>query len=902
MPLEEYNKKRNFEETSEPEGKTKKSEGELIFVIQRHSATRLHYDFRLEMDGVLKSWAVPKGPSLNPKDKRLAMMTEDHPYSYRDFEGSIPEGNYGGGEVEVWDSGTYEPLEKVEGKSDDTVMRAELHRGSLKFVLHGKKLKGEFALVKIKNPKDDNAWLLIKHKDKFALDEYDSEDHVPKKSKVTEREENRPSKKKTVKTAENSTKSYQNYTPALSGEKKLKDFIKPMLAQVGDEAFDSKDWVFEIKWDGYRAVADLRNDSKLLYSRNGLSFSEKFSKISEALQDQKFPMVLDGEIVAFNSAGQPDFQALQQIGDNPNMAMTYQVFDLLWLNGHSTENLTLLERKELLKNALVENDVVKYCEHVPEKGKDFFNQVEKMNLEGMIAKKSNSTYTEASRSSDWLKIKFQQTEDVLICGFTEPKGSRKKFGAIILGTFVNGELHYCGHAGTGFSDKKLAELYELFEPLITPDSPFTEIPKTNTKATWVKPEIVCEIKFTEKTSDGIFRHPVFLGIRVDKEKADVKETSLEENEKVKKSTKKQPKNNRETGPKAENNQVEETTKADSEKVKKVPKKQPKNESENEPDEEIALTSKTNNMNKTRENEEEKKIGKHTVKLTNQNKVYFPESGITKGDVVEYYQSVAKYILPHLKNRPQSLNRFPNGIKGLSFYHKDAGDSAPDWIEKVTIFSESNEKDIQYLVCNTAADMAYLNNLGCIDLNPWNSSINHLESPDWLALDLDPSEGNTFEDVIEVALATKQVLDQVKIDGYCKTSGSSGIHIFIPMQGKYDYDQVKNFAHLLMQKVQKLVPEITTLERSLKKREKNEIYLDYLQNRGGQTLASVYSIRPKPGAPVSMPLNWDEVKPGLKPIDFNIHNALERIRKNGDLFKPVLGKGIDMLKALKNLEK
>lgn len=902
MPLEEYNKKRNFEETSEPEGKTKKSEGELIFVIQRHSATRLHYDFRLEMDGVLKSWAVPKGPSLNPKDKRLAMMTEDHPYSYRDFEGSIPEGNYGGGEVEVWDSGTYEPLEKVEGKSDDTVMRAELHKGSLKFILHGKKLKGEFALVKIKNPKDDNAWLLIKHKDKFALDQYDSEDHVPKKSKVTEREENRPSKKKTVKTTENSTKSYQNYTPALSGEKKLKDFIKPMLAQVGDEAFDCKDWVFEIKWDGYRAVADLRNDNKLLYSRNGLSFSEKFSKISEALQDQKFPMVLDGEIVAFNSAGQPDFQALQQIDDNPNMAITYQVFDLLWLNGHSTENLTLLERKELLKNALVENDVVKYCEHVPEKGKDFFNQIEKMNLEGMIAKKSNSTYTEGSRSVDWLKIKFQQTEDVLICGFTEPKGSRKKFGAIILGTFVNGDLHYCGHAGTGFSDKKLAELYELFEPLITMESPFKNVPKTNTKATWVKPEIVCEIKFTEKTSDGIFRHPVFLGIRVDKEKADVKETSLEENEKVKKSTKKQPKNNRETGPEAENNQIEETTKADSEKVKKVPKKQPKNESENEPDEEIALTSKTNNMNKTRENEEEKKIGKHTVKLTNQNKVYFPESGITKGDVVEYYQSVAKYILPHLKNRPQSLNRFPNGIKGLSFYHKDAGDSAPDWIEKVTIFSESNEKDIQYLVCNTAADMAYLNNLGCIDLNPWNSSVGHLESPDWLALDLDPSEGNTFEDVIEVALATKQVLDQVKIDGYCKTSGSSGIHIFIPMGGKYDYEQVKNFAHLLMQKVQQLVPEITTLERSLKKREKNQIYLDYLQNRGGQTLASVYSIRPKPGAPVSMPLNWDEVKPGLKPIDFNIHNALERIKKNGDLFKPVLGKGIDMLKALKNLEK
>ncbi|WP_226064791.1 DNA ligase D [Kaistella polysaccharea] len=853
MPLEEYNKKRNFDETSEPEGKSKKSDGQLIFVIQRHSASRLHYDFRLEMDGVLKSWAVPKGPSLNPKDKRLAMMTEDHPYSYHDFEGSIPDGNYGGGEVEIWDSGTYEPLEKIKGKSDDLIMRHELHKESLKFVLHGKKLKGEFALVKIKNSKEGNAWLLIKHKDKYALDEYDSEEHIPKNSKVTDREENRPSKKKRVRATKSESKSYQNYAPALSGEKKLKDFIKPMLAQVGEKPFDNKDWVFEIKWDGYRAVADLRNDNKLLYSRNGLSFSEKFYKIQNALLDQAFPMILDGEIVAFNENGQPDFQALQQIGDRPNMAMTYQVFDLLWLNGHSTENLTLLERKELLKEALVENEVVKYCEHIPEKGISFFKQIEKMNLEGMIAKKSDSTYSEGSRSSDWLKIKFQQTEDVLICGFTEPKGSRKKFGAIILGTFKDGDLKYCGHVGTGFSDKKLTELHGLFMPLITSKSPFVDIPKTNSPATWLKPELVCEIKYTEKTSDGIFRHPVFLGIRNDKKQADL----------------------------VENSSVEIKGKAKEKSISSANKEA---------------------MKKTRENEQEKKIGKHQVKLTNQNKIYFPDSEITKGDLVEFYQSVSKYILPHLKNRPQSLNRFPNGINGLSFYHKDAGDSAPDWIEKVTIFSESNEKDIQYLICNTAEDLAYLNNLGCIDLNPWNSTVEHLDYPDWLALDLDPSEGNSFDHVIETALVTKEILDLAKIKGYCKTSGSSGIHIYVPMQGKYDFEQVKNFAHLLMQKVQKKLPEITTLERSLKKRSKDKIYLDYLQNRSGQTLASVYSIRPKTGAPVSMPLDWDELKQGLQPTDFNIYNALERIKKNGDLFKPVLGKGIDMLKALEMLSK
>ncbi len=846
MALDEYNKKRKFDETSEPKGEEKKNEGRLVFVIQRHSATRLHYDFRLEMDGVLKSWAVPKGPSLNPKDKRLAMMTEDHPYSYKDFAGSIPEGNYGGGEVEIWDSGTYEPLEKVEDKSDDLTMRHELHKESLKFVLHGKKLKGEFALVKIKNPKDGNAWLLIKHKDKFALEEYDAEEHVLKSSKVTKREENRPSKKK-LKTASSDTKPFHNFIPSLSGEKKLKDFIKPMLAQAGEKEFDDKDWVFEIKWDGYRAVADLREATILLYSRNGLSFAEKFSKIVNALEDQEQHMILDGEIVAFNADGKPDFQALQKIGENPDLAMTYQVFDLLWLNGHSTENLTLLERKELLKEALIENDVIKYCEDIPEKGKQFFAQVKKMELEGMIAKKADSIYVEGSRSSDWLKVKFQNTEDVLICGFTEPRGGRKNFGALILGSYEDGNLIYCGHVGTGFSDQLLDSLYQTFKPLIIKDCPFTEVPKTNSPATWLKPELVCEIKYTEKTKDGIFRHPVFMGLRIDKDKQDL-EPKKEESD-----TKKE--------------------------VLKV----------------ASTNSKTTQPVKS-------KSDKKTVKLTNQDKIYFPESGVTKGEVVEYYQSVSKYILPHLKNRPQSLNRFPNGIEGLSFYHKDAGDDAPDWIEKISVHSESSEKEIQYLICNTADDLAYLNNLGCIDINPWNSTTKDLDEPTWLALDLDPSDNNTFDHVIETTLCVKEILDAIKVKGYCKTSGSSGIHIFIPMASEYEVEQVKNFAHLLMQKVLQKLPDLTTLERSLKKRDKNKIYLDYLQNRTGQTLASVYSIRPKPHAPVSMPLLWEEVKFGLKPTDFNIHNALERIKKNGDLFKPVLGKGIDMLKALENLSK
>ena len=845
MALEDYNKKRNFKETSEPEGKEKASGKKLKFVIQRHAASRLHYDFRLEMEGVLKSWAVPKGPSLNPSDKRLAMMVEDHPYSYRTFEGSIPKGNYGAGEVEIWDEGTYEPIEKVKGKTDDMIMRAELHKQSLKFILHGKKLKGEFALVKIKNSKDENAWLLIKHKDKYAVSEdYDAEDHTLKTSKVTAYLEEKESKKKNTSTE--SLKHYKNYAPALSGEKKLSEFIKPMLCKVSDKAFDDKDWAFEIKWDGYRAIADMSKDELRLYSRNGIDFSQKFKKITHSLNLQEHPMILDGEIVAYDDKGKPNFQWLQRIGDHPDLALTFQVFDLLWLNGHSTENLSYLQRKELLKDALIENEIIKYSDHILEKGRDFFQAAKDMGLEGIVAKKTDSLYKENLRSSEWLKIKIHKSDEAVICGFTEPKGSRKKFGALILGKYLNGEMVFCGHTGGGFNDKSLSDIYDKMQPLITKNSVFKITPKTNTKATWIKPELVAEIKFSELTEDNIYRHPSFLRLRDDVNPNDVKFNS-------------------ENSSKNEN-------------MKKIePKKR---------------------MGK---DDVLKKIGKQELKLTNQNKIYFPEDDITKGDVIDFYQSISKYILPHLKDRPQSMNRYPNGIKGLSFFQKDAAEETPEWIETQKVFSESSDKYINYIICNDRETMAYLNNLGCIELNIWTSKIKKADNPDYLVLDLDPSEKNSFEDVIETAQAVKEVLDLAGVGGYPKTSGSSGIHVYIPMNAKYSYDQVKNFGHLLMQMVQKKLPDLTTLERSLQKRDKNKIYLDYLQNRRGQTLASVYSLRPKNGAPVSMPLEWKEVKNGLKPTDFNIHNSLDRLKEKGDIFKPILGKGVDMLKAIKKLE-
>lgn len=620
-----------------------------------------------------------------------------------------------------------------------------------------------------------------------------------------------------------------------------------MLAKLSEEAFNDKGWIFEIKWDGYRAIADLSHDTPLFYSRNGISFLSKFEKIALEFEKQKHHMILDGEVVAYDEQGEPNFQFLQQIGDHPDAALVYHVFDLLWLNGHSTEDLPLIQRKELLKEALTETDRIKYCDHIQEKGIEFFTQMKKMQLEGMIAKRAESPYIENHRTSDWLKIKFSNTEEVIICGFTEPRGSRKSFGALILGKYLNGKLTYCGHTGTGFNNASLKELYQKLQKLVVKSSPFEIIPKTNMPVTWTKPELICEIKYSEITRDGIFRHPVFIGIREDKDFKEIKDSPFTKKSKEMK------------------------TKASSKKTE------------------------------VSEKEKEITLDKHIVKLTNQDKTYFPKDGITKGDVIEYYQSVATYILPHLKNRPLSLNRFPNGIEEQGFYQKDAGDHIPDWIKTTQVYSESNDKYIDYMYCNDKATLAYLNNLGCIDLNPWNSSLPDLEHPDYLVLDLDPSSKNTFDEVIETALQVNEVLKTIKVKGYCKTSGSTGIHIYIPMGAHYDFDQVKDFAHILMKQVNDRLPEITTLERSLQKRDNKKIYLDYLQNRTGQTLASAYSLRPKQGASVSMPLDWNEFKPGLKPIDFNINNALDRIKEKGDLFKPVLGKGIDMMKALELLQ-
>lgn len=835
MSLTKYNEKRNFNATSEPEGKIGKSDNELIFVIQKHAASHLHYDFRLEMDGVLKSWAVPKGPSMDPQVKRLAMMVEDHPYNYKDFEGSIPEGNYGAGNVIVWDNGTYLPADDYKGNLE-TKLKADLHKGKLSFIMKGKKLKGEFSLVKLKG-KQENAWLLIKKEDKHAT----TEDILGKNKSVISKVTLESMEKKAVKTVHEKKKTVKNKEQIVEQAK----FISPMLALSTEKPFDDADWVFENKYDGYRTLAIINSGDVELYSRNQLSFTTNFKPVANELKKIEHTLILDGEVVVENSSGRSDFQLLQNYLKTQKGNLKYYVFDLLNLDGNDTTNLSLLERKELLQLLVKKEKLsnVIYSEHIAAKGIDFFKLAEKDKTEGIMAKKADSTYLVGKRSDDWLKIKISQQEEAIIIGITEPKNSRAYFGALLLGQYDGKDLKFIGKCGTGFTDASLKELYGKFKPLFTDDPPVSGKVILRDKIQWMKPEMVCQVKFAEWTHDKHLRHPVFLGLRIDKKATEVKSVK-------------------------------------SKSVK---------------------TNKKQSVSKSQmENDYDLKVGKTTLHLTNQNKIYFPDDGITKGDIVNYYNEVADLILPYLKDRPQSMNRFPNGINGPSFYQKDLDlDKVPSWLKTKALYSESNNAEIDYLICNDKATLLYMANLGCIEINPWNSTLKKIDNPNWIVIDIDPAK-EEFKEVVRTALVVKEVMDELNTECYCKTSGATGLHVYIPLGAKYGYDTVRIFAELVAHEIQSRLPDTTTLERSIKKRN-HKIYIDFLQNRKGQTLAAPYSVRPKPGATVSTPLEWEEVNDSLSPAQFTIFNVVERFKEKGDLWKPVLGKGADIKSILKKME-
>ncbi len=888
MGLSTYKKKRSFTKTPEPRG-GKSAGNELRFVIQKHDARNLHYDFRLEMKGVLKSWALPKGPSIDPAVKRLAMMVEDHPYDYRSFEGIIPKGQYGGGTVIVWDEGTYTP---AEANFDDKAQMEKhllhnLHKGKIVFTLNGQKLKGNYALV-ASSSRGDNSWLLMKLKDKYAktndITKKDKSVLSGKTIKQVEKDpgnvwqSNRNNKNNGVEKKAATQKKVVNKTTKKAatetiGKKvKMPVNLQPMLATLVDKPFDVQGWSYEVKWDGYRAIAYLKNGNVQISSRNNKSFNEKFYPIYSALQELNINAILDGEIVVVNEEGLSNFGHLQNWRSEADGELKYYVFDLLWLNGHSVMELPLHERREKLKEIMPEHQLIHISQTFQSTGTEFFKVASQMKLEGIMAKKEDSLYTPGVRTKEWLKIKVSQRHEVVIGGYTQNEGSPKAFSALLVGVFEGSKLRYTGKIGTGFSDQLQKKMMDQFKKVVTNKNPFDIEPDVNKPSrfrpnppkatvTWLKPQLVCEVSYSEVTSDGVMRHPSFEGMREDKNARDVKAEKAKPVADIVK--KKQSILHKEKILKATNGKELKTLVNPSEK------------------------------------QQVKKINGKELTFTNLHKIYWPKEKITKGDMINYYYQVAPFMLPFLKDRPQSLNRHPNGINGDSFYQKNIAGKFPSWIATHNYKNTTKEGTKKFFVCTDEAHLLYMANLGCIEMNPWHSRVTSPDNPDWCVIDLDP-DTNPFEQVIEAANTIHEILKSIDVPCYPKTSGSTGIHIYIPLGAKYDYEQSKMLAQLVVTLAHRELEKFTSLERTPAKR-KGKIYLDFLQNRSIQTIAAPFSLRPKPGAPVSMPLAWEEVRPGLKIGDFTIYNTVKQLKERAELFSPVLGKGIDMKSVIKKMQ-
>lgn len=876
MSLGKYNQKRDFKKTAEPKGIKRDSKGALRFVVQKHAASHLHYDFRLEIDGVLVSWAVPKGPSGNPADKRLAMHVEDHPMDYIDFEGTIPKGEYGGGTVMVWDIGTYEPEGEIPASKQNAAMKKQHADGSIKIVLHGEKLKGSWALVEM-HGRGENQWLLIKHKDEFSGTdiEYDPYSILTKRDfdaiakgnevwksnrsqKIKSESEDKKTEQKSQKSKprtfkehaqnENSEFTSQDLTDAKKLQKFPTDW-QPQLATLADEPFDNDEWLFEVKFDGYRALAGIKKNQVELTSRNGISFNQKYAEIVAALEAIDTDMILDGEIVVEDSKGKSHFQWLQNLDENPKRGtLKLYVFDILYFQGYDLRALELIQRKKILKAVLPKLKNIVYSEHTIGDGIKAFRTAEKKGGEGIIAKKITSKYHTAKRTKDWLKIKVEQQQEMVIGGFTEPSGSRVGIGALLCGYHDGKELKYSGKVGSGYTQTILKDLRKKLDKLERKTCPFTTTPKEK-NVHWVKPELVAQIKFSEFTETGSMRHPVYLGLRDDKKSADV---------------------------------VIEKPKVEADEIS---------------------ASNTKSVKKTKANKQEPKMDKDIdggrVEFTNLDKIFWPKEKLTKGDVVAYYDKVADYILPYLKDRPESLRRTPDGLKSEGFFQKNVAGTVPKWIRTKKIKSDSASESIEWLLCQDKETLLFLANYGCIEINPWSSRVGSLNNPDYIIFDLDP-KGAPMKNIVTTALKVKEILDSLKVPAYIKTSGGNGLHVFIPVKPKYTYEQTREFSHLVSQMVHRDLPKITSLERMPAKR-KGKVYLDFLQNGKGKTMASIYSLRPREGAGVSTPLDWDEINEQLDLKKFNIHTVPKRLEEKGDLWENFFKDAIDLKKLLDNLE-
>jgi bifunctional non-homologous end joining protein LigD len=917
--LEKYKEKRNFQKTPEPPPGEGPGKGPLTFVIQKHAATRLHYDFRLEIDGVLASWPVPKGPSLNPEDKRLAVMVEDHPLDYASFEGVIPKGEYGGGQVIVWDEGTYSPDEDGKLSFNDREeanrrMREGVKKGKLSVFLRGHKLHGSWTLVKIAGGKND--WLLIKHRDRFADPERDilEEDasvlsgltiedikagRLParKKSRVEGRPEDLPG---AVRSA-------------------FPKSVEPMHATLTDRAFSAEGWLFEPKLDGVRAIAYKNGSSVRLNSRRGLDCTRQYPLIAEELTQQlEDEVILDGEIVSPDDNGIPSFQRIQQrLGLQRDSdirkaeslyPVLYYVFDVLYAGGYDLRGVPLSKRRDLLQRTLVTTDRVLLIEPFEEDGLEAYDAVRQVGLEGLIAKQANSLYESGKRSRSWLKVKATEEQEFVVGGFTQGEGGRSdSFGSLLLGYYDGSgpdRLMYVGNVGTGFDDKTLRSLRERLETLKSEESPFLQpINRSgmhfgrakDTAVTWVKPELIAQVKFAQWTDDGHLRAPSFLGLRDDKAPLDVRR----------------------------------------EEAVPPPVAAPAEASNPSPSKESVVLGE---VLEQLENPAEKmilRVDGHKISLTNLDKPLWPEIDgrrpLTKRDLLVYFARVAPYLLPHMTDRPLTLTRYPNGINSQHFYQKHWESKLPSFVETVSLYSGHNDADGEYLMCNNLPTLLWLGQLADIELHTWYSRIgpepdayqlpetyagseanidaSRLNFPDFIVFDLDPyiysgkeAKGaepelnrKAFLKTCDVALWLKELLDSLSLSSFVKTTGRTGLHVYVPIIRQFDYDSVRAACETIGRFLLRAHPKDITMEWSVAKRS-GKVFFDHNQNVRGKTLASLYSPRPSPEAAVSMPVKWDEIK-DIYPTDYTILTAPDHLKRRGDLWKEILQHKHDLSELL-----
>ncbi|XGC81172.1 DNA ligase D [Bdellovibrio bacteriovorus] len=803
MPLREYNKKRNFKDTPEPKHaprKAKSKDHPLMFVVQEHHASRLHYDFRLEYNGVLKSWAVPKGPSNDPTVKRLAVETEDHPLSYGNFEGVIPEGNYGAGRVYIWDTGIWEPIGNP---------REGLKKGHLEFKLKGKHLHGQWMLIKTSRPAsgDKSQWLLVKRTDAYANTEPLVPVEDPKTGKVS----------KQRKTTEPVAEKKSAKSKKKARVKKLPGFISPQLAELVKEPPEGENWVHETKFDGYRTQAHIQDGKAVLYTRNGLNWSQKYPVITSELR--ALPVInaiLDGEVVWLDDEGRSDFQKLQNsLKTKESKRLIYYVFDLLFIDGVDCRSFPLRERKHRLEKILAEfdNPIIRYSDHVDGSGADLFEAACNYQLEGLVSKDLEAPYR-SNRNSGWVKTKCKLHQEFVIGGYTSGEGSRNGgFGALLLGVYEDGKLRYVGKVGTGFTERSLMDIHKKLRTREISKSPFDIKSPQGRGVHYIKPGLVAEVSFGQWTSDKILRTAVFHGLREDKP---AEEIHIE--------TKK-------------------SLKAVVVPKKKVSKKQ--------------------------------KGANETLALTNPDKILYRKEKITKLQIARYYQDFAEVILPHIANRPLALLRCPEGSEKTCFFQKHIAGKVPLEFIPVTIVERSGPK--AYLTIDSKEGLLSLSQMNAFELHAWNCHSDAIENPDQIVMDFDPGPGVHWKQVVEAAFSLKEILDGLQLKSYVKVSGGKGVHVHIPVAPVYSWDQIKTFSHTLGKEMASRDPDRYTVNMAKKVRGKR-IFVDYLRNGRGATAVVPYSLRARKMSAVAMPITWEELKTIEGPAVFTLENAIKHLSK------------------------